>query len=164
MAIAALKKRKLLEAQYNTVANQKMTLESQILALESAKINEMAVHSMQEARMELERCNKTASVEKVDHVIEDLQEKMADQQEISEALSTPFNTNVDFDDDDLEKELEELGDNELINEFTNTYDISKFTDKDASSIDNIPEYKGNDLSKEEIDSDEELRRIEESLK
>eukprot|EP00743_Colponemidia_sp_Colp-15_P007069 GILK01007628.1.p1 GENE.GILK01007628.1~~GILK01007628.1.p1 ORF type:complete len:213 (+),score=59.90 GILK01007628.1:246-884(+) len=105
-ALFALKRKKLYESEVNKLDGARMTIETQILALENAHTSVMALNAMKMGTAAMRQAHTQWSIEEVDNIVEELQEGQQLQEEITQALSQP--TGVVMDDDELLEELNQL--------------------------------------------------------
>ncbi|XP_031619809.1 charged multivesicular body protein 4b-like [Contarinia nasturtii] len=129
-AIQALKKKKRFEKQLQQIDGTLSTLEMQREALEGANTNTAVLTNMKNAADALKAAHKHMDVDKVHDMMDDIAEQQDLAREISEAISTPMG-GYDIDDDELEKELEELEQEELDKELLNV-------DKTAHELPDVP--------------------------
>jgi len=104
-AMYDLKRKKLLEKELTGIENKKLTLETQTLALENAQMNESVFSAIQQGGSALQSVQQQVNVDEVEELMGDMQEMQEDQDAINEALGQSV---VDFDDDELLNELEDL--------------------------------------------------------
>ena len=104
-ALMALKRKKLLETELETLMNSRMTLEQQINSLEAAQMNQIAVAALAHGVAVHKQLNKQIDADRVDQLMEDLQEQQELQNEIAQVMSA--GTRV-ADDDELLRELESM--------------------------------------------------------
>lgn len=102
-ASTCLKKRKMYENQVKTIDDAMFNLEVQKLNLENTQFQKSAVESFAKVNSVLKETGIKA--DDVEHVMEELQDAVDDQQEIAAVLSRPL---VNIDVDDELKELEDL--------------------------------------------------------
>lgn len=107
--LLALKRKKPLETERARLQQAELTLQEQIMAIESAGLNRTILDSMSYGAQTLQRINKNTDVDKVDDTMLKIQEQMEVTQEISNAISRPLGSTV-IDEDDLLAELQELED------------------------------------------------------
>merc|ERR1712113_462607 len=108
MALNALKKKKRYEKQLQQIDGTLTTLEQQREALEGANTNTAVLQTMSEASKSLKKAHDNMNVDEVHDMMDDIAEQQDVAKEISEAISNPVAFGQEFDDDDLEAELEEL--------------------------------------------------------
>jgi charged multivesicular body protein 4 len=108
-AMYDLKRKKMLEKELSGIENKKLTLETQTLALENAQMNESVFHAVKDGVKAIETVNRNVNIDKVEDLMDDMQEMQEDQEAINDALGQPV---TDFDEDELLKELEDISDEE----------------------------------------------------
>jgi len=104
-ALMLLKRKKMLETELENLMNSRMTLEQQINSLESAQMNQIAVAALAHGVNVHKQLNKQIDADKVDQLMEDLQEQQDLQNEIAQVMSSG---NRIADDDELLAELEAI--------------------------------------------------------
>ena len=109
-ALRAMKKVKLEQAELQKVSSVIETLEAQKLHIESSINSINVLKVMQEGSETLQGLSGSTKISDIDNVIDKIRDTMEITAEINDILSTPVN-NVLVDDDDLLRELEEMGDN-----------------------------------------------------
>mmetsp|Transcript_13075 Transcript_13075/g.19244 ORF Transcript_13075/g.19244 Transcript_13075/m.19244 type:complete len:222 (-) Transcript_13075:231-896(-) len=112
-AVATMKKRKLYQAELDKISNVKMTLETQAMNLESAvhtadafKVMSAGTNTMAKIRTEM------GGVESVDDLMIDIQDEVQMADEVNTAIGQTA-IGPTMDDDELMKELEDMGNMEL---------------------------------------------------
>ena len=119
-SIAALKRKKRLEAQLQQIDGTLTTLETQRLSLENANTNVEVLRSMKFGADALKVAQqRVGDADSVAEVMDDIREQQELAQEISDIISQPFGQGVE-DDDDLLRELEELEQEQLDEQLLNT--------------------------------------------
>jgi len=108
VALAALKRKKRYEKQLQQLDGTLTTLEQQREALESANTNTAVFQTMNVAAKALKKAHDDMDIDKVHDMMDDIAEQQDVAREISEAISNPVAFGQDFDEDDLEAELNEL--------------------------------------------------------
>jgi len=106
-ALFAMKRKKLYEQEQDKIANVKMTLETQVIGLESAAQNAMTFQAMQAGTKTMAKIRDDVGIEKVDDVMDEIKEEMEMAQEINDAIAQPVDPLM-ADEDDLLAELNEL--------------------------------------------------------
>lgn len=113
-ATAALRRKKLHEAELEKLYGQRMTLETQLNAIENANLNAETMAAMKQGAQALRDIHGNLTIDKVDATMDQVREQMELTNEISEAISNPLAAGgVDIDEDDLKNELAELEQEEL---------------------------------------------------
>lgn len=105
-ALFALKRKKLYEAEINKLQGARITLDSQILSLESAAVNLETFKAMKSGANAMKAMRGNIDADTVDEIMDDIQEEKDIHDSISDAISRPGQ--FLFDDEDLLNELEEL--------------------------------------------------------
>merc|ERR1712158_69421 len=100
IALAALKRKKRYDAQLRQIDGTLTTIESQREALEGANTNTAVLQTMNDAAKAMKKAHADMNV--------DIAEQQDVAKEISEAISSPVAFGQDFDEDELEAELNEL--------------------------------------------------------
>ena len=108
-AINFMKKMKLIEKQSDNLYKQKTTIETQIITMETAIGNVEVVEALNVARTAMAHMMQKYDIDKIDEIMGELDEMRADMDEIGELLGQ---NNMDFDEDELEQELNEIEEQE----------------------------------------------------
>ena len=111
-AMAALKRKKLYEAQCNKLQDTIMTLQQQEIALQNLSTNVEILSTMNQVKDTMKAATKNMTVEDVDQTMDDVRDQMDIADEISTAISTPMGNDL-FDDDEREAELAALEDEDI---------------------------------------------------
>ena len=106
-ALFALKRKKLYEAEVDKIGNIKMTLETQVMNLESAAQNAETFKAMNAGKSAMTNLREDTNIEKVDDLMDEIKEEMEMADEVSNALAQPVDPLL-TDEDDLLAELQEL--------------------------------------------------------
>jgi len=118
VALTALRRKKRYEEQLQTVQGTLMNLEMQRETIVNAKANAEVMRAMQAGGSALKNAQKEfKDVDKVHEVMDDFAEQQDISKEISEAISQP--TGPIMDDDELERELQDLEQEQLDEELLN---------------------------------------------
>lgn len=121
VAIAALKRKKRLEKQLQTIDNTLSTIELQRETIESATTNVETMKALQFGAKSLKNVHKQLSVEDINDLMDDIAEEMQIHNEIGESLSgmgAAFGD--DIDEDELLEELNELEEEDIDAQFLGT--------------------------------------------
>ena len=108
VALQALKRKKRYERQLQQIDGTLTTIESQREALEGANTNTAVLTTMGEAAKALKKAHADMDVDQVHDMMDDIAEQQDVAREISEAISNPVAFGQEFDDDELEAELNDL--------------------------------------------------------
>ena len=110
-ALFCLKKKKMYEAEIEKLNGARLTLESQIIALEGTVTNADTVAAMKSGATAMKHARADVDADAVGDLMDDIQEEMATADEISAAISAPGGDLLG--DDELLDELNELEEHEL---------------------------------------------------
>lgn len=112
-AIQALKRKKRYEKQLQQIDGTLSTIEMQREALEGANTNTAVLQTMKSAADALKSAHQHMDVDQVHDMMDDIAEQQDVAKEISEAISNPVAFGNDIDDEELERELEQMEQEEL---------------------------------------------------
>ncbi len=107
-ALAAIKRKKRYEKQLQQIDGTLTTIEQQRETLESATTNTAVLTNMGQAAKALKRAQGDMDVDKVHDLMDDIAEQQDVAREISDAISNPVAFGHEFDEDELEAELNDL--------------------------------------------------------
>jgi charged multivesicular body protein 4 len=105
-ALFALKRKKMYETEVTKLQGARITLDSQILSLESAAVNLETFKAMKAGAGAMKNMRGNIDADKVDDIMDEIQEERDIHDQISEAISRPGQDL--FNDEDLLAELAEL--------------------------------------------------------
>jgi len=105
-AMFALKRKKMYEAEVSKLEGARISLESQISALESANVNMSVFRAMAQGAKTMKKMRGDMDADAVEDMMDTLQEEKEIQDSIAEAISRPAQDL--YDDDELAAELDEL--------------------------------------------------------
>jgi charged multivesicular body protein 4 len=159
-ALFKMKQKKLYEAEIDKIQNIKMTLETQVMNLESAAQNAETFKAMQSGKNAMTEIRQTTDIEKVDDLMDDIKEEMELADEISNALAQPVDPLMMADEDDLLAELNELEAEDVEEELLRPTKKAEDAHIDLPAVPNaaLPSIKN--ATKEEED---ELKQLEAEL-
>ncbi|XP_073151589.1 vacuolar protein sorting-associated protein 32 homolog 2-like [Henckelia pumila] len=112
-AIQCLKRKKLYEEQMGQLANFQLRIHDQMIMLEGAKATTDTVDALRSGAAAMKAMHKATNIDDVDKTMDEINEQTENMKLIQEALATPVGAAADFDEDELEAELEELESAEL---------------------------------------------------
>lgn len=153
-ALFAMKRKKMYEAEIDKIQNVKMTLETQVINLESAAQNAETFKAMEAGTKTMKKIRQETGIEKVDDVMDEIKEEMELANEINNAIAAPVDPLL-TDDDELLAELQALEANDLEAEL-----LAPPTKTPAMSLPTVPNSKLPKLAKEEED---DLKALEAEL-
>ena len=107
-AVTALKRKKRLEKQLQQIDGTLTTIEQQRDALESANINTTVLQTMNSAAKAIKKAHADMNVDQVHDMLDDIAEQQEVAKEIRDAISNPVAFGQEFDEDELEAELDLL--------------------------------------------------------
>ena len=107
-ALAALKRKKKYDEQLRQIDGTLTTLEHQRMMLEGASTNTAVLKNMGEAAKAMKRAHADMDIDQVHDMMDDISEQHEISKEISDAISNPVAFGHDFDEDELEAELNDL--------------------------------------------------------
>ncbi|KAI9003884.1 Snf7-domain-containing protein [Hyaloraphidium curvatum] len=107
-ALMALKRKKAYENEIMKIGGSRMTIETQVMAIENANVNLETMNAMRAGAEAMKQIHGNLNIDKVDQVMDDIREQMDLANEISDAISQPVGFGVEFDEEELNAELEEL--------------------------------------------------------
>lgn len=151
-----LKRKKMYEVELSKIEGMKLTLESQIIALEGATLNIQTFKAMKECSNTMKQIRNGIDEDTIDDMMDDIQEEKDIHDSISEAISRPFQDMLD--DQDLLNELEELQSIDDTNDMDSNNIGIRLPDVPNNKIINNVQNKVDD--EEEI---QELKKLEESM-
>ncbi|ETW32319.1 hypothetical protein PFFCH_00227 [Plasmodium falciparum FCH/4] len=111
-----LKRKKLYEQEIENILNNRLTLEDNMINLENMHLHKIAVSALSYAANTHKKLNNEINPQKVEKIIDTIQENKDMQEEINQALS--FNLINNVDDDEIDKELNLLKEQSLEEKLT----------------------------------------------
>ncbi|EXB24687.1 Vacuolar protein sorting-associated protein 32-2-like protein [Morus notabilis] len=112
-AIQCLKRKRLYEQQIEQLGNFQLRIHDQMIMLEGAKATTETVDALRTGASAMKAMQKATNIDDVDKTMDEINEQTENMKQIQEALSAPIGAAADFDEDELEAELEELEGAEL---------------------------------------------------
>lgn len=106
-ALMCIKRKQQYESQAEKLANARMSIEQQAMALENATVNVATIEAMKTGAATMREMHSNMTVDDVDDTITEIHDTMADADALGEAISQPL-PGFEIDPDDLEKELASL--------------------------------------------------------
>ncbi|CAB9529928.1 sorting-associated protein 32 homolog [Seminavis robusta] len=106
-ALFAMKRKKMYEQEVDKIQNVKMTLETQVINLESAAQNAATFDAMKSGTNTMKKIRNEVGIEKVDDIMDEMKEEMELAQEVNDAIAQPVDP-LFADEDELLAELEGL--------------------------------------------------------
>lgn len=115
-ALAALKKKKLMEGQRDALENNIARITEQQSTLEDQRIQMTQLAAMKNAAQAGKATMQEMDIGSVDKVLDDINEQQDQMAQIQDAMAVPLGGAAQIDDDDLLAELEDLESEELDNQ------------------------------------------------
>lgn len=112
-AIQCLKRKRLYEQQIEQLGNFQLRIHDQMIMLEGAKATTETVAALRTGANAMKAMQKATNIDDVDKTMDEINEQTDNLRQIQEALAQPIGSAADFDEDELEAELEELEGAEL---------------------------------------------------
>lgn len=106
-ALYAMKRKKIYEAEIDKIQNVRMTLETQVINLESAAQNAQTYQALSQGSKTMQKIRTDVGIEQVDDVMDEIKEEMELAQEINQAIAQPVDPFM-TDEDELLDELNAL--------------------------------------------------------
>ncbi|EPQ27625.1 uncharacterized protein PFL1_04763 [Pseudozyma flocculosa PF-1] len=162
-AQAALRQKKVYENELDKIAGTRMTLETQVNAIESANMNFETMQAMRQGAAALKSIHGSMDIDKVDATMDSIREQMDITNEISEAISNPVNMGHDLDEDELQNELEELEQDELNSRLVGADSVPLHSPAITSGPSRVSSGPERRQAAVEDDDDAELRALQAEL-
>lgn len=143
------------EGEIDKIQNVKMTLETQVINLESAAQNAETFKAMEAGSKTMKKIRQDVGIDKVDDIMDEIKEEMEMANEINNAIAQPVDPFL-ADDDELLAELNALEANDLEAELL----APPSKQQQHISLPTVPNSKLPTLAKDEED---ELRLLEAEL-
>ncbi|XP_073009942.1 vacuolar protein sorting-associated protein 32 homolog 2-like [Typha latifolia] len=107
-ALQCLKRKILYEKQVEQLGNFQLRIHDQMIMIEGAKATTETVEALRTGAAVMKAMQKIANIDDVEKTMDEINEQTENMKQIQEALSAPIGAAADFDEDELEAELEEL--------------------------------------------------------
>ncbi|KAI8893390.1 Snf7 family [Globomyces pollinis-pini] len=119
-AVRLLKQKKMYESQLEQLQQQSFNMEQAAMTTENLKNTMITLDAMQSANKELKKQYKQINIDKIEQVQDELEDLLDATADIQEALGRSYGV-PDMDEDELEAELDALGDDLLFDEVEPSY-------------------------------------------
>lgn len=146
LAKLCLKKKKKLESDLIKINNQIESLETQLMAIESANLNLETMKAMKQGAKAIKQIHSDFNIDKVDETMDEIRDQVEASEEISEAISRPLGTDF-IDEDELDDELAALEEEEAESNLINTHN------------ENIKTQESNKLPNQNIQSSNSINKL-----
>mmetsp|Transcript_17332 Transcript_17332/g.23952 ORF Transcript_17332/g.23952 Transcript_17332/m.23952 type:complete len:247 (-) Transcript_17332:133-873(-) len=107
-AMQCLKRKKMYETQADQVSNNQLRVHDQVMLLEGSQSTAQTVQAMRAGAAALKNMQKETNIENVENVMDEINEQTDNMRAVQEALGQPSGMYAEFDDDELDAELNEL--------------------------------------------------------
>ncbi|CDS14366.1 hypothetical protein LRAMOSA06535 [Lichtheimia ramosa] len=156
VALLALKRKKAYETNIEKINGARMTIETQMMAIENANVNLETMGAMRAGAEAMKNIHGSMDINKVDTTMDDIRDQMDIANEISDAISRPVGMGEELDEDELLNELEELEQEEL---------DAKMLDTPAPAVvtPDVPVHKPSKGSVSEDEEEKELKALQASM-
>ncbi|KAI9477578.1 Vacuolar protein-sorting-associated protein 60 [Coemansia sp. RSA 989] len=141
-AMQVLQQKKKYEAQRDNLLQQSFNMESTAFAMDNVKNTMTTVQAMQDANKELKKQYKNIDVDKIYDIQDEMSDLMEQANEVQELMGRSYDLPEDFDEEDLEAELDALGDDLNFEEEMPSY----LNDTQLDMPELLPEAPDNSLS------------------
>ncbi|XP_062849176.1 charged multivesicular body protein 5 [Trichomycterus rosablanca] len=112
-AMRVLKQKRMYEGQRDQLMQQSFNMEQTNYTIQSLKDTKTTVDAMKIGAKEMKKAYKNVKIDQIEDLQDQMEDMMEDANEVQEALSRSYGT-PDIDEDDLEAELDALGDEFLL--------------------------------------------------
>merc|ERR1712061_756382 len=133
-ALRVLKQKKMLEGQRENMANTSFNMDQTNFAIQSMKDTQVTVSAMKAGMKEMKKETKKLNIGKIENMQDEMEDMMMDSEEIMGIMGRSYGIGNDIDEDELEAELEALGD-DLLDEDSSYLDA---VDNQSISLPSIP--------------------------
>ena len=131
-AMGVLKRKKMLEKQREGVAQQAFNVDQQAFAIDSLKNTVETVSAMKAGHDQMKREFKAVNIGKIEDLQDDMADLMLDAEEVNEVMGRAFGIPDELGEEDLDAELDALGDEFDVGEEEEVPDYLKATDMPAA--------------------------------
>jgi len=120
-ALRLLKQKKQYEAQAENMRNQSFNMEQTLMATQTLKDTKTTVNAMKMGVKEMKKEFKNVNIEQIEDMQDELADMLEDANEVQEVMGKAYGM-PEIDEDDLEAELDALGDDFALDEDTSYLD------------------------------------------
>ncbi|KAJ2450694.1 Vacuolar protein-sorting-associated protein 60 [Coemansia sp. RSA 2336] len=141
-AMQLLQHKKKYEAQRDNLMQQSFNMESTVFAMDNVKHTMTTVQAMQDANKQLKKQYKNIDIDKIYDIQDEMSDLMEQANEVQELMGRSYDLPEDLDEEDLEAELDALGDDLNFEEEMPSY----LNDTQLDMPELLPEAPDNSLS------------------
>ncbi|MBW0471389.1 hypothetical protein O181_011104 [Austropuccinia psidii MF-1] len=140
-AIRVLKQKKLYESQLAQLQQQTFNMEQAVMTTDNLRNTMATVDAMKQANKEMTKQYKKIDIDKIEAISYDMEDLIEQANEVQETLGRSYGVPDEIDEDELQAELEALGDDldELENPEANDGIPSYLKESDTSQLPELPE-------------------------
>jgi len=157
-ATAALRRKKQHETELERLGGTRLTLETQVNAIENANINANTMEAMKKGADALKTIHGSLTIEGVDATMDSIREGMELTNEISDAISNPMNVGIENDEEELKAQLAELEAEKLDEVLMGAERVPQHVPSGAAMV-----SESTKKHEQESEEDRELRELQASL-
>lgn len=107
-ALQCLKKKKMYETQADQIANNQLRVHDQVMLLEGSQATAQTVQALRSGAHAMKEVQKMTNIDNVEQVMDEINEHTDNMRAVNDALAEPFGISADFDEAELDAELNEL--------------------------------------------------------
>lgn len=159
LSLAALRKKKQLEAQLEKIDGTLTTIEFQKEALENANTNAEVMKVMSFASKAMKSAHNNMDLDQVEDLMDEIKEQQQISSEIANAISSPVSFGAEIDEDELMKELEDMEqadlDRQLLETTVPTASTTQLPEVPSSPL----EVKATPASRKKQEEEDELAEL-----
>jgi len=122
-ALRVLKQKKMLESQRESMANTSFNMEQTNFTIQNMKDTQTTVNVMKTGMKAMKQENKKLNIGKIESIQDEMEDMMMDSEEIMGIMGRSYGVGADVDEDELEAELDALGDEFLGDEDDSYLDV-----------------------------------------
>lgn len=160
VALMALKRRKQYMHEMDKITGTMSTLEAQVMTIENANVNLEALRAMKSGADAMKAIHGSINIDRVDETMDDIREQMDIANEVSNAISQPVGFGLEFDEDELEAELDALEQEQLDAKLLDSAPVKSLPELQAPKAKEQPAPV---THKEEQELDKELEELKASM-
>jgi len=107
-ALMCLKKKKMYETQADQVANNQLKVHDQVMLLEGSQATVQTVQALRSGAHAMKEVSRQTNIENVEQVMDEINEHTDNMRAVNDALAEPIGMAAEFDEEELDAELNEL--------------------------------------------------------
>ena len=162
-ALNKLRLSKIYEKEVKKLGNVRMSLQQQIINLESSHMNIQTIEAMKEGQKAMKSMSEKTKIEEVEKLHEDIEEHHQTNQEISDILTQPVGNSELIDEDELEQEYNNLIAEELTKDLLTMKHASPSQFSKIEGLPPVPTHKPSSSTDIDPEEEAELEELERSM-